>query len=71
LGDLLCALANVARSEKLDPEHALHAGVTKLVRRIHAVEAEAQAKGSSLPKLNEKEILAYWKQVKSGERKGK
>lgn len=69
LGDLLTAIVNVARFEKLDPEACLHAGVKKLVRRIEGVENAAEAKGKKITDLKEKEILALWAGVKAGEKK--
>jgi tetrapyrrole methylase family protein/MazG family protein len=70
LGDLLMALVNVARFEKLDPEAALHAGVKKLARRIGGVEDRAAAKGKSITQLKEAEILSLWAEVKKAEKKG-
>jgi XTP/dITP diphosphohydrolase len=69
LGDLLTALVNVARFEKIDPEASLHAGVRKLTRRIEGVEALAHAKGRKITDLEEAELLALWGEVKKGERK--
>ena len=69
LGDLLTAIVNVARFEKLDPEACLHAGVKKLVRRIEGVESAAAADGKKITDLKEKEILKYWAGVKMGEKK--
>jgi MazG family protein len=71
LGDLLVALTNVARFEKLDPEAALHAGVRKLSRRIQGVEERAAAQGRKITQLKEAEILALWAEVKRGETKGR
>ncbi len=69
LGDLLMALVNVARFEKLDPEAALHAGVRKLSRRIQGVEEGAAKQGKKITQLKEAQILALWAQVKRGEKK--
>lgn len=67
LGDLLTAIVNVARFEKLDPEACLHAGVRKLCRRIEGVEAAAAKAGKSITELREDQVLKYWKAVKSSE----
>ena len=69
LGDLLMATVNVARYEKIDAEHALHAGVKKLSRRIQGVEERALKMGSEIGKLKLGEILALWKQVKKSEKR--
>lgn len=71
LGDLLTALVNVARYEKLDPEACLHAGVKKLARRIAGVESLAAAEGRAITDLRKAEILKLWGDVKKGEKKGK
>lgn len=68
LGDLLTAIVNVARFEKLDPEACLHAGVRKLCRRIEGVEVAAEKDGKKITGLKEKEILGYWKAVKASEK---
>ena len=68
LGDLLCALVNVARFEKLDPEAALHAGVRKLARRIAGVEEQARARGRAITQLKEAELLELWEAVKRAEK---
>jgi tetrapyrrole methylase family protein/MazG family protein len=69
LGDLLMALVNVSRYEKLDPEHALHQGVKKLSRRIQGVEEGARKSGKEIGALKLPEILKLWKEVKKAERK--
>jgi tetrapyrrole methylase family protein/MazG family protein len=70
LGDLLTALVNVARYEKLDPEACLHAGVKKLVRRIAGVESLAEAGGRKITELKKSEILKLWGDVKKAEKAG-
>jgi nucleoside triphosphate diphosphatase len=42
-GDLLFAMANLARHLKLDPEDALRAANAKFVRRFNAIESGLQA----------------------------
>jgi tetrapyrrole methylase family protein/MazG family protein len=69
LGDLLMACVNVARYEKLDPEHALHQGVKKLSRRIRGVEEGARGMGRDISRLSQKEMLGLWKRVKAAEKK--
>jgi tetrapyrrole methylase family protein/MazG family protein len=69
LGDLLMALVNVARYEKLDPEHALHQGVRKLSRRIQGVEEGARRQGKEIGRLRLSEILELWNGVKRAEKR--
>lgn len=71
LGDLLTALVNVARFEKLDPEACLHEGVKKLTRRIGGVEEKARSQGRSITELKEKELLQLWGEVKKDEKRPK
>lgn len=71
LGDVLTAIANVARYEKLDAEHALQQGLKKLTRRIQGVEEAARAEGQEISTLQEAEILRHWKDVKAKERKAR
>ncbi|MGH7442126.1 MAG: nucleoside triphosphate pyrophosphohydrolase, partial [bacterium] len=68
LGDLLTALVNVSRYERLDPEACLHAGVKKLARRIAGVETLANAQGKKITNLKKSEILSLWKEVKRKEK---
>jgi tetrapyrrole methylase family protein/MazG family protein len=69
LGDLLVAITNVARMEKLDPEACLHAGVRKLAARIAKVEREAERRGKKIVELSERELLDAWRRVKAAEGK--
>jgi len=69
LGDLLTALVNVARFEKLDPEASLHAGVRKLTRRIAGVESLAHGRGKKITDLAQAELLELWGEVKKGEKR--
>jgi tetrapyrrole methylase family protein/MazG family protein len=68
LGDLLTAIVNVSRFEKLDPEAALHAGVRKLTGRIAGVEMLAERDGKKITGLDERAILKYWKEVKKSKK---
>jgi MazG family protein len=63
-GDLLFALANLARHLKLDPEAALRAANAKFVRRFKAIEAGLHAAGKSLEKASLDEMEALWNQAK-------
>lgn len=68
LGDVLTAFVNVARFENLDPEHALHRGVEKLIRRVHALEALAKSRGKAIGDLPQGALLVLWAEVKRGEK---
>ncbi|HEY5210472.1 MAG TPA: nucleoside triphosphate pyrophosphohydrolase [Stellaceae bacterium] len=65
LGDVLFAVANLARHLRVDPEQALRAASRKFERRFRAMEASlSPLKGKSLDELE-----AAWQRVKWLERK--
>jgi nucleoside triphosphate diphosphatase len=66
-GDLLFAMANLARHLKLDPEDALRAANAKFVRRFKAIEAGLAAKGRSLEDASLEEMEALWQEAKRAE----
>ena len=67
LGDVLFALANLARTLDIDPEDALRATNAKVERRFRFVEAALRAKGSSPEKSTLKEMDALWTVAKADE----
>jgi ATP diphosphatase len=69
IGDLLFALANLARHVKIDPETALRACNAKFERRFRAIE-QALAKQGKTPKAASlEEMEALWQDAKRAERK--
>jgi len=66
-GDLLFAMANLARHLKLDPEDALRAANAKFVRRFKAIEAGLAAKGRTLDEATLEEMEALWQEAKRTE----
>lgn len=64
IGDLLYAVANLARKLDIEPETALRRATAKFERRFRRLEARA-APGSDLDALE-----ALWQQVKAEEKKG-
>jgi MazG family protein len=68
LGDLLFAMANLARHLKVDPEAALRAGNEKFIRRFKAIESGLQARGGSLAEASLEEMEALWQEAKRSER---
>jgi ATP diphosphatase len=66
-GDLLFAMANLARHLKLDPEDALRAANAKFVRRFKAIEAGLAAKGRTLEEASLEEMEALWQDAKRTE----
>jgi MazG family protein len=64
LGDLLFALANLARKLKLDPEQALRGTNRKFERRFAHVEARLKERGLGPERSSLEEMDAYWDEAK-------
>ena len=69
-GDLLFAMANLARHFKLDPEDALRAANAKFVRRFKAIEAGLEALGRRPEDATLEEMEALWQKAKHEENQG-
>lgn len=67
-GDLLFAVANLARHLKLDPEGALRAANAKFERRFKAVEAKLEALGKRPEQSSLAEMDRLWDETKAEER---
>jgi ATP diphosphatase len=67
-GDLLFAMANLARHLKLDPEDALRAANAKFVRRFKMIEAGLKARGRSPEESSLEEMEALWQDAKRAEK---
>lgn len=70
VGDLLFAVANLARHLKIDPEAALASGNLKFRRRFAAVEDGLRAAGKKLGEATLDEMDALWNEAKRHERTG-
>jgi XTP/dITP diphosphohydrolase len=68
LGDLLFVLVNLARKMGLNPDDALEQANRKFIRRFQAVEAKAEAQGTTMASLNLDALDALWNEVKLAER---
>jgi ATP diphosphatase len=68
IGDLLFAVANLARKLDIDPEAALRGTNDKFVRRFHHIEAELRARGKTLADSDLAEMDALWNAAKDGEK---
>src|SRR5579864_4571053 len=64
LGDLLFAVANLARHLRVDPEQALRQANRKFERRFRAVEARLTAAGKSPGEASLDEMEEEWQRVK-------
>jgi nucleoside triphosphate diphosphatase len=68
LGDLLFAVANLARRLEVDPEQALRRGCRKFERRFRKVEDELAARGKTPAASTLDEMESLWQTVKAAER---
>jgi MazG family protein len=64
LGDLLFAVANLARKLGVDPEAALRGANRKFVERFTAMERRAEAEGRALEGRSLDELESLWQDVK-------
>ena len=68
IGDLLFAVANLARKLEIDPEAALRGTNDKFIRRFNYIEAELRARGKSPMESNLDEMDALWNAAKNAEK---
>ncbi len=67
IGDLLLAVANLARHLQVDPEKALRRANRKFVSRLKALERGIRADGADWSDFTLDELEARWQAVKSGD----
>jgi nucleoside triphosphate diphosphatase len=67
-GDLLFALANVARHLGIDPEAALRGTNEKFIRRFKHIEGELEKRGKSPAQSDLEEMDALWDEAKGLEK---
>ena len=64
MGDILMALAELARLGKVDPEIALSGAVNRFIDRFESVEEEIVKKHVAVGDLTEETLSNYWNSVK-------
>ncbi len=64
LGDLLFAVANLARHLKVDSESALEGTTARFSKRFRAVEAAAKAQNRSMRDMSLEEMDTLWEEAK-------
>jgi ATP diphosphatase len=69
IGDLLCAVANLARHAGVDPEAAIRRSNAKFERRFRAIEAALAAQGRTPADSDLAEMDALWNEAKAAERR--
>ena len=67
LGDILFAVANLARHFDIDPEAALRGTNDKFVRRFHAIEDRFGRDAQALARASLEEMESAWQAAKAGE----
>jgi MazG family protein len=68
VGDLLMAVANLARKLGVDAEGALRDANVKFTRRFHHVEARAREDGVALKDAGLERLDGYWNEIRARER---
>jgi ATP diphosphatase len=71
LGDLLFAVANLARHLGVDPEAALRDANAKFTRRFSYVEARAREDGVPLAEAGLQRLDGYWNEIRAQDKDGK
>jgi ATP diphosphatase len=71
MGDLLFALANLARHLNVDPEAALRDANAKFTRRFHYVEDRAKADGVPMAEAGLARLDGYWTEIRATDKAGR
>lgn len=69
IGDLFCAVANLARHAGVDPEAAVRRSNAKFERRFRAIEAALARQGRTPADSDLEEMDALWNEAKAAERR--
>ncbi|MEE9350250.1 MAG: nucleoside triphosphate pyrophosphohydrolase [Flavobacteriaceae bacterium] len=64
-GDVLFALINYARFQKINPENALERTNKKFIKRFQLVEKQAKENGLEIADVSLKTLLSYWEKAKA------
>ena len=70
MGDLLFAIANLARHLHIDPEAALRDANAKFTRRFHHVEARAREEDVALQDAGLERLDGYWNEIRARDKQG-
>lgn len=71
VGDLLFAVANLARHLDVDPEAALRDANLKFTRRFSHVEARCEQDGVAIDKAGLQRMEVYWNEVRAADKAGR
>jgi ATP diphosphatase len=67
MGDLLFAIANLARHMGIDPEAALRDANAKFTRRFHYVEERARKDGVPIAEAGLERLDGYWNEIRAAD----
>lgn len=70
LGDLLFAVASLARHLDIEPEAALTEANLKFTRRFHHVEARCREEGLSVSEAGMEKLDAFWNEIRERDKTG-
>ncbi|MDO8360192.1 MAG: nucleoside triphosphate pyrophosphohydrolase [Devosia sp.] len=70
MGDLLFAIANLARHLKVDPEAALRDANAKFIRRFHYIEDRAKQDGIGMAEAGLERLDGYWNEIRAADKAG-
>jgi MazG family protein len=70
MGDLLFAIANLARKLQIEPETALRKANDKFTRRFGALEQAVNESGRTMREMSLEELEAEWQQIKVRQAEG-
>jgi MazG family protein len=70
MGDLLFAIANLARHLGIDPEAALRDANAKFTRRFHYVEERARADAVPIAEAGLERLDGYWNEIRASDKAG-
>ena len=65
IGDVLIALANLARAYGVDPEEALHQSIDRSIRRFQYIEKKAKEENKDLKEMSLEHMDRLWEEAKS------
>jgi MazG family protein len=68
MGDLLFAIANLARHMGIDPEAALRDANVKFARRFHYVEARAREEQVPIAEAGLERLDGYWNEIRAADK---
>jgi MazG family protein len=68
VGDLLFAVANLARHLGVDPEAALRDANAKFTRRFHYVEERARADGVAMKNAGLERLDGFWNEIRAADK---